>query len=128
MAHPTFHRATRIGGLTIFYREAGPPRANASPSTKARTRRGICSREALTAELQRIPTDPHCSKARKNDHGESTCSPKLARVVADGARSAGADVTVKRDWRHDIRRPFSNPRCHPPPPHAPSPPTTAPPP
>lgn len=35
----------------------------------------------------------------------------LARAVADGARSEGADVTVKRDWRHDIRRPLSNPRC-----------------
>src|SRR5450755_1597292 len=23
MAHPTFYRTTRIGGLTIFYREAG---------------------------------------------------------------------------------------------------------
>ena len=34
---------------------------------------------------------------------------KLARVVADGARSEGADVTVKHDWRHDIRRMFSNP-------------------
>jgi flavodoxin len=32
---------------------------------------------------------------------------KLARAVADGARSAGADVTVKRDWRHGIRRTFS---------------------
>src|SRR5450432_2731905 len=120
MAHPTFYRTTRIGGLTIFYKEAGPPRANASPSTKTRTRLGICSREALTAELQRIPTDPHCPKARKNDHGEITCSPKLARVVADGARSAGADVTVKRDWRHDIRRPFSNPRCPSPHPKEPS--------
>jgi NAD(P)H dehydrogenase (quinone) len=39
----------------------------------------------------------------------STCghTEKLARAVADGARSAGADVTVKRDWRHGIRRTFS---------------------
>jgi flavodoxin len=32
---------------------------------------------------------------------------KLARVVADGARSEGADLTAKRDWRHGIRRTFS---------------------
>jgi len=95
MAHPTFYRTTRIDGLTIFYREAGPPRApTLLPSTKARTRLGICSREALIAEVRRIPTDPHCPRARKNDHGESTCSPKLARAVADGGRSAGADATV----------------------------------
>jgi pimeloyl-ACP methyl ester carboxylesterase len=44
-------------------------------------------------------------------------SAKLVRGAAlkvyrgDGARSAGADVTVKRDWRHGIRRTFSNPGC-----------------
>ncbi|MGF6995792.1 pimeloyl-ACP methyl ester carboxylesterase [Paraburkholderia sp. GAS32] len=35
----------------------------------------------------------------------------LARVVADGARSEGGDVTVKRDWRNSIRRTFSNAGC-----------------
>ena len=29
---------------------------------------------------------------------------KRARAVADGTRSVGAGVTVKRDWRHGIRR------------------------
>jgi hypothetical protein len=48
------------------------PRCGLIQLTKARTRLGICSREALTAELQRIPTDPHCLRARKNHYGEST--------------------------------------------------------
>src|SRR5206468_6777802 len=38
----------------------------------------------------------------------------------DGARSAGADVTVKRDWRHGIRRTFSDPGCPSPHPKEPS--------
>jgi pimeloyl-ACP methyl ester carboxylesterase len=36
---------------------------------------------------------------------------KLARVVIDGARSEGAEVTAKRDLRNGIRRTFSNPGC-----------------
>jgi hypothetical protein len=47
------------------------PRCGWIQLTKARTRLGICPREALTAELQRIPTDPHYPMARKNYHDES---------------------------------------------------------
>ena len=45
---------------------------------------------------------------RDSTHGHAE---KLARVMADGARSEGADVTVKCDWRHGILRPFSNRGC-----------------
>ena len=45
---------------------------------------------------------------RDSTHGHAE---KLARVMADGVRSEGADVTVKCDWRHGILRPFSNRGC-----------------